>query len=710
MKNISIFLFFLMCVYVLNAQKKDSIIMLPETEINSLKIEYQYNNIKIDLKKSTNIMTDLGEIIKIQPNISCIRRGGTAIDPVFRGFRNNQLLIMLNEGIRLEGGCPNRMDPVTAHIDADEIESIGIYQGNEMMDFGPAIGAVLIIKTFQPQSFEKWTIKTKFKTSYESNFNGFSNSATIYGGNKSFNFIVSGGYKNYGNYKDGNNDEINSSYIKYYSNLKVAYKISKNQTIRINYTNSQAKDVKFPALPMDERKDNTHIYNINYLFSQNEKDKIVFGIYHADVNHYMDNSFRPQFSEVVPPLTGIMQAYSDVNALTTGFYANYLFNFKSFNFKLNTDIDHIYKDGFRKRSMIMNMNGLLTTSSKYDNLWKDAHIINTGFSIGISKEIACNNNLNIFNLRIRYDMNTNYSSDTFFIKTDEISLFDNSRQINGNFSIGIQYTIINNDKNRFVFGISRLLRNANMNERYIKRMPVAFDNYDYLGNPYIKAEKNYQFDFKYLYSTLENKTIGFNFFASMVDDYIGSEIVSPSIITPATQGVIGVKQFKNLSMAYFIGGEFVYHTFIYKQLDINFSAGYTFAFLKNAVRYIISNNQVVEKEIIKNDPLPEIPPFDSQLNLSYKFKNQKFIPTLSFRYIANQNNISIANYEVSTPDWFIINFTLDYTINEFMKTSVGIKNIANTAYYEHLNRRIIGYEEKLYEPGRSFYINLLLSL
>ena len=45
-----------------------------------------------------------------------------------------------------------------------------------------------------------------------------------------------------------------------------------------------------------------------------------------------------------------------------------------------------------------------------------------------------------------------------------------------------------------------------------------------------------------------------------------------------------------------------------------------------------------------------------------------------------------------------------------MKTSVGIKNIANTAYYEHLNRRIIGYEEKLYEPGRSFYINLLLSL
>jgi iron complex outermembrane receptor protein len=711
MKNFCFFVFFVFFVFILNAQEKDSIITLSETKISSYKIKNHFSGTTIELNNSIKIKNDLGEIIKNHPNVSCIRRGGTAIDPVFRGFRNNQLLIMLNEGIRIEGGCPNRMDPVTAHIDADEIESISFFQGTEMLDFGPAIGGVMIIKTFQPYAFDKWTVKTKIKSSFESNFNGLSNSVTVFGGNKSLFFSFSGGYKNYGDYKDGYNKEILSSFIKYYSNLKIGYKLAENQTIRLNYTNSQARDVKFPALPMDEKMDNTQIYNANYLLTSHNSDKLSISIYHAIVNHNMDNSFRPQFSEIVPPLTGLMQAYSDVVASTTGFSANYQFTFKTLNFQLNTDIDHVQKDGNRKRSMIMNMNGLTTTSSKYDNLWKNANIINTGLSLGIKKDMIKKDLFQNIALKIRYDYNVNYSSDTFSLHSASTTIFDNSKQSNGNLSFGLQYVIVKKEKSKFVFGISRLLRNANMNERYIKRMPVAFDNYDYIGNPFIKAEKNYQFDFNYLFTHIEKrKSIGFNIFISFVDDYIGSEILTPAIITPATQGVVGVKQFKNLDIAYFLGGEFVYNSLVLKHIDINLSAGYTTAYLKNAVKYIISNNQIVDKEIIKYDPLPEIPPFDAQLNLSYKYKNQKFIPSINFRYIANQMNISDANYEKTTPDWFIINFSLDYLINKYIKSSIGVKNITNLAYYEHLNRRIIGSTDKLNEPGRSFYINLLLSL
>lgn len=701
---------FVFLIKTINAQQKDTTYSLSEVEINSSKLQKNFNLEKIELKNSLEIKNDIGEIIKNQPNLSTIRRGGTAIDPVFRGFRNNQLLIMLDNGIRIEGGCPNRMDPVTAHIDAEDIESIGIYQGAEILNLGPAIGGVITVNSFQPKAFEKWTLKTKIKSSYESNFNGISNSALIYGGNKNIFFSLSGAYKEYGNYKDGNNQEISTSYKKYYSNLKLGYKISENQTFRISFTNSQGRDIKFPALPMDEKKDNTQLYSMNYSYTKNNSEKFGISLYHNVVEHNMDNSFRKQYSEIVPPLTGLMQAFSDVNALTTGLNTNYNFKYHEIFFQLNTDIDHIYKDGIRKRSMIMNMNGLQTISTKYDNLWKDAHLYNAGISLGIKKEIKKGYKLQVFSLKLRYDINAHYSSDTFLLKQNSEIIFDKSRQNNTYLSFGFDYTIKFNEKNQFKLGLSRLLRSANMNELYIKRMPVAFDNYDYIGNPFLKAEKNYQFDLKYIYNSSEKSNFAFNFFASVIDDYIGSEILPPALINSATQGVIGVKQYKNLDKAYFIGGEFVYNQLLYKYLNINFSAGYTYAFLKNAIKYVISNNQVVKQEIIKNDPLAEIPPMDANLNISYKFKNQTIIPVLNIRYIATQNNVSIANYEQSTPDWLIVNFSVDYKVNSHIKTSLGVKNLMNQAYYEHLNRKIIGSTEKLYEPGRSFFVNLIITI
>jgi iron complex outermembrane receptor protein len=51
------------------------------------------------------------------------------IDPVVRGFKYSQLNVQLNGGLRIEGGCPNRMDPATAHVDMNDLENITILKG-----------------------------------------------------------------------------------------------------------------------------------------------------------------------------------------------------------------------------------------------------------------------------------------------------------------------------------------------------------------------------------------------------------------------------------------------------------------------------------------------------------------------------------------------------------------------------------------------------
>jgi iron complex outermembrane receptor protein len=719
--NLKILFLFFIFVFLQNISfSQDTIIVLPEVEIYG-KESFLINKMNsIKPQSIAGPKTDIGTMLKAMPNTSGIRRGGTSIDPVFRGFRSSQLLILTSDGIRIEGGCPNRMDPVTSHIDAEEIMQLQWIQGSDMLQYGPAIGGVLVLQTIEPMPYGKWTIHTRLKSSYESNYNGFSNAVSINGGNKKFFFRLATAYKNYGNYTDGRGMEVNSSYQKDYLSIKTGLQINTFNTLRLNYTRSEARDVRFPALPMDENSDYTDIFNFSYThFSnvENEKKEDFFAnIYHVRVDHLMDNHHRPQYSQVIAPLTGIMRASSAVNAYTTGILVKKSFSSARLQGSLGIDIEQIDKDGYRNRTMIMTMGGLSTESKNQDNLWKEACIRNAGFytniklpiltkSLKIKQEISVN---------IRYDYHQNFSSDTFLLVKNEINFFKNQTYEHHNLSFGCDYKVFFNQKLIIKAGISRTMRNGNMNELYIKRMPVGFDNYDYLGNPSIKPEINNQFDLGIQFKSNKTVSVAMNFFASIVEDYIGASLMTPSIIMPATMGVSGVKQFNNIGKAHFMGGELMLNSPEHYKLEVKATAGYTLAYLENSTKYIYSGTQVVGSEILKNDPIPEIPAMNTSFSLLYKLQKYRLYPQLDVFYTFTQNQVSESNYESSTPAYFLMNMSVKYKFKSFAELCLGANNLFDKAYYEHLNRKTISTvpneKIKLYEPGRSFFISILLSL
>jgi iron complex outermembrane recepter protein len=58
----------------------------------------------------------------------------------------------------------------------------------------------------------------------------------------------------------------------------------------------------------------------------------------------------------------------------------------------------------------------------------------------------------------------------------------------------------------------------------------------------------------------------------------------------------------------------------------------------------------------------------------------------------------------------LLSFSAKYKINKYANITAGVNNIFDRAYYEHLNRKIIGTTGKLYEPGRVFFVNLYLNI
>jgi outer membrane receptor protein involved in Fe transport len=88
----------------------------------------------------------------------------------------------------------------------------------------------------------------------------------------------------------------------------------------------------------------------------------------------------------------------------------------------------------------------------------------------------------------------------------------------------------------------------------------------------------------------------------------------------------------------------------------------------------------------------------------------KLIPKIAYRLVAAQNHVSEAFYEPVTPGFSLLYFSVAYKVSKNIGINAGVNNIFDVSYYEHLNRKIVGSTEKLYEPGRMFFVNLNLSI
>ncbi len=697
-----VFLLFFFCLFFpsnpVMSQISSDTLQLGEVEIMGQKTKYFPGEvIRLDRIEYESIR-DIGDFLRMEPNVSGIRKGGIAIDPVIRGFKYNQVTVLLNDGVKIEGGCPNRMDPVASHVEPENIREIEIIKGPYVLKYGPVLGAMINLKTVLPHPYTKPELHGELLYGFETNWNGQREHISLWGGNSRVFFNASGGYKGYGSYTAGNHELYNTSFQKLYFNAGIGFVFKQNHQLILSYAYDEGKNVLFPALPMDERLDRTQVASFNYKAENLGKiwQTLQLQAYISPVHHVMDNLNRPA--------SRTMQAVTTVDAWNAG--GKLTGNLQTGKIKINPglDFEHVFKDGDKQMSMKMVMDGDTFISVKHANVWRNAVINN----IGGFAECQIPFTSFDFTASLRFDYNAATSGDTFRLVKDDIHYFDelNSAFFNVSFGLGIKKQITS-----WLYlnaSIGRGTRSPSVLERYIKLMPVQYDAYDYLGNPQLKPEKNHQADLSFALVFKEAGSISAGGFFSLVTDYIIGKVIPPSVIKPSTQGSPGVKQFSNVDLVYLTGFEMAYQSPISKKWGVLASVAATYGTQPTAIKYIVSGGQVTGQETVKNDPLPEIPPLEGTIQFSYKFFKSKLVPRISLRMVSEQNRVSESYGEQKTPGFITGAASLSYSPCKYASFIAGVENIMDTPYYEHLNRRIVGSTDRLYEPGRVFYFSVNL--
>lgn len=631
----------------------------------------------LSLDTRDRLAHDGGDILNNIDGFSTIRKSGSyGFDPVFRGFKYDQLNMVINGAQTASAACPNRMDPPTSQVAPNMISHIEVLKGPHSMRYGNSFGGTINFVPIAPRFSEKQQIYGRITSSYETNGSATRNEGVIGFGSKRIDFALFGSFAKGIDYKDGNGKEIPSNFMRASVGSNLGIKISEKQNLTLTATRNFARDSEFPALPMDLRSDDTWLFSgrhdITFLMKNLKSWNTT--LYATLVDHYMDNLMK----EIVPRT---MNASTPAKTKTYGGRTEG--NWQSGRSKLfaGADLRIENAQGERKREFLTGPNAGKTF---YDNVWQDGSIRKSA----LFAEYHLSFPELIFIFSGRLELNQSEIGD---VASGFDKMYENtgSVQLNPGFSIGATKHLGNNISMGLWLG--RAQRSGSMIERFINYFPVGQDAYELLGNPELKPEINNQMDFNLSYTTEKTK-VSLDLFASFLQDNISSVI--DTNLVPMFPTSPGVRQFININNAFRTGFEISWKQALSGNIQQRISVAYTYG----------QNRDI-------DEPLPEIAPMDLRYSISGNFVKGKLHPAVNLRYVLKQDRISADYGETVTPSFTLVDLNISYQLSKIISATAGIQNVFDVAYYEHLNRSVPGVPPvEIYEPGRSIFLSVTVDL
>lgn len=638
MRRIALVIPLLIASYGLRAQDRtlqsDTSTVLQEVKVKAK----AKKKIKTDLKLAVSV----DEFLASSQSISFIKRGAYAWEPMLNNMSSERSAVTI-DGMHIFGACTDKMDPVTSYVETNNLSTVDIKSGQEGNLHGSTIAGSIDLQRKNTAFGLDKKVGGNYQTGFEFNNKQFFNLADLsYSGQK---FAADGSisFRQAENYYDGNNKEVkHSQFNKFNSSLGLAFKTGERSALRVDAIYDKAKDVGFPALPMDLWLSRALITSASY--KQLFEDGIIqlwdTKIYYNAIEHYMDDTTRPE-NLVHMDMPGWSTTYGLLSkiALQRDSYKSEI----QLNAYDNLSIAEMrmYPQDRSNRTMFAYSWPWVTTrfaSLSNTNSWdlSDRSHVVLGGSLGVNYNYSKYAEFNwIFHpgapqekTRILPGLHASYHID--------IAPFT--------LSAGAGYGH----------------RAPSISEAYGYYIYNSFDRYDYIGNPSLGNEVSYETNASVGYQTgrmgIQAKV---NYF--YIQDYIVGKILNMG--SPMNYQSVGVKGYTALDHAN------IFNLAVSAHYDI-----LTHLHWKGSLTYARATDG-------SGGNLPFIRPISYQTGLQYMYKRLGI--QTSLQGDAVQRDYSPEYGEDKTAAYQIWNASADYTLpvrKVNMTLQVGAENILN-AYY-----------------------------
>lgn len=626
---------------------------------------------KILISEQERLHHDAGALLSLDPVISGIRKSSSfAFDPVMRGFKYDQLNIVVNGLQSANAACPNRMDPPTSQIALNRIKEIEILKGPHALRYGIGLGGTINYVQESPLFTEQSGTYGKWSSMYESNGNILRNDARMGFHGKNYDIGVFGTYSSGSDYADGDGNPVPAYFKRGSIGLFADMQATQRDLLQLSVNRNFARDVDFPSLGMDLRNDDTWMLSLRHSRELNRKKALQWNnaIYFTRVDHLMDNLLREE---------RMMDASTPAITQNWGFRSEGVWRVKQGKLFAGVDFKEEAADGSRTRTLTM---GPMAGKVFVDNLWQDAQIQKTGLFFNYQFPIG----KTVLNASGRLEANhalANNPAEEF----QQLHASNENTQLNPGISLGAQFEL----NKAFSLGVwaASVKRSGSLLERFVNYLPVGLDPWELVGDPTIKPEQNNEIDLILAYQK-EKVSMEFTLFGSYMRDYISSVKTD---LKPRLASSPGVRQYVNIGQAMKTGMEFNFKQQISNNLSQSLAMAYTYG-----------------QDFELDEALPEIAPLDVRYRLQGSWIQGKLQTGLSLRHVLAQERVSEAFGEGSTPGFSLLDLDLSFPLSSMVLVKAGAQNLFNETYYEHLSRPIRAGNIPMYAPGRNFFVMVSL--
>lgn len=660
MKKYQMLWVFLLCLHVFQAQEiaKDSVVH----KLSEVIVVGNTGNKHHNQNKS---LATIEDYLCASTSVDFIKRGAYALEPMIQGMASERSIVTI-DGMRIYGACTDKMDPITSYVEISNLSKATINTGQHGAENGATIAGGIDLER-QKTGFRNSGWKGSVQTGLESvNEQKIAGAALQYSSSKVF-ADVDLMYRNAENYSAGGGEELlYSQFTKYNLSAITGYKWSDHQWVEASLIYDEARDVGYPALPMDVSLARAFIASVEYLKLPETKKLSEWKtkIYYNTITHVMDDSQRPDV-----PIRMDMPGWSKTVGLFSKLKGTH--NKHYWNISVNAH----YNNSIAEMTMFPedpNENDMFMLT------WPDVGTLYAGAfaedNYLISEKLTAH-------FSIGFGLHHNSINDLFGLQSLRIfypEMEDSKTRFLINSGSKLTYQ---NDFWTYSLGMGYGERAPSVSEAYGIYLFNSFDAFDYIGNPEMVNEKSMELSASSGFKN-EKFSVKINTAFYHISDYIIGK-PDPNL-SPMNIGINGVKVYEQLPYAQLWSNDL--------SVSYRFLGGFT-AKAKAVYRLGRDDN---------NENLPLIQPLTVETGLRYQ-KNLFYAEVL-LETATKQYDFSPEFGENQTPAYNIMNLALSQTFyvnKQKMVLKAGAENLFDENYSTYADWNNIP------RPGRNIYASVV---
>ncbi|NGM77166.1 TonB-dependent copper receptor [Burkholderia multivorans] len=621
--------------------------------------------------------SDGADYLKTIPGFTSIRSGGTNGDPVLRGMFGSRLNVLAN-GMPTLGACPNRMDAPTSYIAPESYDKVTVVKGPQTVLYGPGASAGTVLFERTTPRFERPGMRFDGSV-VGGSFGRNDQNVDVTAGTPDFYGRVIANHAHAQDYRDGNGRTVPSQWDKWNADAALGWTPDAHTRVELTAGTGDGY-ARYAGRGMD----GAHFRRDTFGLSFDKRhlgdvlDRIEARVYYNEADHVMDNYTlrQPDPASSMP-----MRMASEVRRRTLGARAAATWRFGD-AFKLVTGVD--------AQSNRLDSRAAMGRQNYGDQPWDaQATMWNAG-AFGELTWYATEAARVIGGARVDYASARDKRATTGGMMTSRPNpTFDDDRA-----------RVLPSGFLRYERDLASLPVTWYAGIGHAERYPDYWELFSAKRGPAgsvnafsaVQPEKTTQLDIGAQYKS-DRLDAWVSAYAGYVQDFILFDYAG-GMMGPTTQA-------SNVN-AQIMGGEAGVGWRPLAPLRIETSVAYAWG--RNAT---------------SGDPLPQMPPLEARVGLEYTRGAWSAgglwrVVAPQHRYALNEGNVVGKDFGPSA-GFGVLSLHAQYNLSKTVQISVGVDNLLNKAYAEHLNlagNAGFGYPANapVNEPGRTAWVRVSAKL